>query len=57
MSERSDTDNEPNGSGCFLIVGVIAIPIAVGNIWSAGYGWLVLGVLCLTMGLIASVRR
>lgn len=49
MSERHEVSD--NG-GCMLVIGIVIIAIAVGNIWSAAYGWLVLGASFVVLGLV-----
>jgi len=52
MSKKEE-DND--GNNCGIIIGLVIVSIAVGNIWSAVYGWLTLGAALLFLGLLGTL--
>lgn len=57
MSDRSQQDAEDTGIGCLLIGGIVIVSIAIGNIYDAAHGWLVLGISMLSLGIYCIVRQ
>jgi len=52
MDKKSD-----DGAGCLMIIGGVSVAIGCGYVWGAGIGWLVLGVSCLTISVLATMTR
>lgn len=40
---KCDCSTEDDGSGCALLLGIVIVALAIGEIWSAAYGWLFIG--------------
>lgn len=43
MTEKSKTEDDEDGLGCFLIIGVICLAIGAGQIWGSSVGWMAAG--------------
>jgi hypothetical protein len=50
MGDRAD-------GGCMLVIGIIIAGISVEHIWSAAYGWLVIGASFAGLGLMCALGR
>lgn len=44
MTAKPKTDDDGDGRGCALIIGLVIVGIAVGHMHSAAAGWLIIGV-------------
>jgi hypothetical protein len=42
--------DEDNPAGCLFVVGIIIVGLAVGAMFGAAYGWLLIGVILILMG-------
>jgi hypothetical protein len=49
------SNSKDDGTGCAVIIAVVAISIGVGCLVNAGWGWITLGALFLAIVVIAGV--
>jgi hypothetical protein len=53
---KKATDDEDDGLGCLLFIGIVLVWIGIANIWSAVHAALVCGIFILSM-FVLSIRR
>jgi hypothetical protein len=57
MAEKSESEDDSEGLGCFIFLGIVYLAIGAGTIWGDGAGWLAAGIGMLFCVALAVVKR